>query len=159
MPIPSRAAWEIARFISRPVLRGAKRLSGSTASTFTGAAGERDLEIVDGGGAVQGEARDIAAAHQVQQHGARLHLMTAAHAPEEARAPARRRESINARNRRLPEGGANEQAGDTAAAGRRKRNRLLTISALLQTNRFQVGEIERPDRVTTHARTLRRASR
>ncbi len=75
----------IARFISRPVSSAApKRPSGSTASTSSlVCAGDGDFEIVDGGRAVHGEGRGVAALHQVDQHRRQAALDDVpAHAPE-----------------------------------------------------------------------------
>ena len=83
----------MARFISRPVSSAApKRPSGQDGfHVFTGVSGESDFEIVNGGGAVQGETGGVAAAHQIEQDRREAAFDDVpAHAPEDgALVPAR----------------------------------------------------------------------
>ena len=93
-PLPQRFAHSQAFAIALDdgVIHVAARLFGRAEAAigqhrfhiFAGVSGERDFEIVDGGRAVEGERRGVAAIHQIDQHRRQPALdHMAAHAPDD----------------------------------------------------------------------------
>ena len=126
--------------------------------------GEGDFEIVNGGGAVQGEAGGVAAAHQIEQDRREAALDdVAAHAPEDgALVPARAGQRIDDGAKAV--GGEEvrqgiEKSGDAGAGlvGCGEIGDLDFAAAFREADGLEVGEVQRLLGVAAHGRTLRKA--